>query len=164
MKPILNSMTKARIQALSVLLMEHRKRHGTRCHPTSEIWELAVDLCKQAPLSCVARGIGVTPNSLRKHKNKIRPPAKKRTQPRPPQFLEVRGLGAAVPIPVPQQPRPMLLQATQGSRQVELVRDDGSCLRIADPGAHGVDLRTLIHGFLAVPSASAPLPVTGGLR
>lgn len=164
MKPILNSLTQGKIQALSRRLVEHRRWRGAGCHPTPGIWEEAVSLCEEAPLSQVARGIGVSPNGLRNWKKRARPLAKKVPEPRPLQFLEVRGLAAAVPVP-PTAPRSRVpFQGAEGSRQVELTRDDGSRLRIADPGAHGVDLRVLIHGFLSLPGTSASSPREGALR
>jgi hypothetical protein len=154
MKALLDPMIEAKIQELSRRLGDHRKKYGSGCHPPREIWDKAIALCEQAPLVRVAEGVGVSPNGLRNRKKTEGCPVKKGTESRQPQFLEVRSL-ETISLPPPTIPSRVPLSRAESSRQVELQRSDGSCLRITDLSAHGLNLGALIEGFMA--SKSFPM-------
>jgi hypothetical protein len=159
MKTPLDSRIEARIQELSRRLSDHRKRHGSECHPSREIWDTAIALCERAPVSRVAEGIGVSQNGLRIQKMKAeRRPANKVAVSRQPHFFEVRGVETTGSLPLPATPSQVLSSGAESSRQVELQRGDGSRLKIADIGAHGLDVRALIQGFMT----SLPTLMQGG--
>jgi hypothetical protein len=138
-----NNLIKAKLQNLSRRLCEFRRMEGARRRPPQELWDEAVALCAQATVPQVATGIGVSASGLRiQHKRaRIQPNAKGLSQQR---FFEVQSLAVERPI----------CPVADLDRGVELSRNDGSRMKITDLGAHGLDLRTMIQGFMA----SAQLP------
>lgn len=143
MKPLERSI-EVRIEDLARRLRDLRKRSGASCHPTQEIWEEAVELCGVAPLSRVAQGIGVSGNGLR---NRRKGTTQTKATP-PSRFLEVRDLVASVPRVSPAVGRPCAL-GPEALGGIELSRRDGAVLRVSDLQAHGLDLGSLIQGFLS---------------
>jgi hypothetical protein len=162
MKPSLNLKIEDQLEELSQILGKYRKKHGSGCHPSRDIWDQAIALCEHAPLAQVARGIGVSATGLWNQQKTRHCESKKVPKTREPQFLEI-GLDMKDMMMVSQSssaPNKTQFSRAEGSRYVELQRPDGSCLRISDLNAHGLDLRALIHGFIA----SVPLSMQGGLR
>jgi hypothetical protein len=159
MKHTIQSSVESRIEELRKELVAFREKEGRpKCHPSKKIWNDAVELCKVASVKSVAEGISVSPSSLQ---NRIKARAasgkKKASEARQPQFLEVRGLQVAAALPPHQLTDRVQFAGAENSRQVELMRGDGSCLKITDLGAHGIDLRALVQGFMAAPPPLAQM-------
>ena len=150
MKPLDPAIEK-KIQDLSRRLGKFREESGYKRFPSRKIWDEAITLCALAPLSLVAEGIGVSNSGLRNHVKKAsRIKTKALAQSR---FLEIRNVPTGVPIPSSAKARPVRLWS-ESNRGVELMRSDGSLLRIADLMAHELDLRTLIQGFMTSAGSS----------
>lgn len=159
MKPPLNLKIRGQLEDLSRVLGEYRKKHGTGCNLSRDIWDQAIALCEYASVAQVAQGIGVSSTGLRQQQRASRRGPKSVSKPREPRFLEI-GLDMTMPFRSPSVPSGEVLKGAEGLRYVELQRTDGSCLRISDLNAHGLDLLALIHGFMG----PVPSTIQGGLR